>query len=230
MAIQREVDRPAPSVTVLVDEWRGMGQAWVAGWREVFTSKAFVADVLSGLTVAAVALPLNLALAIASGLPASAGLVAGAIGGVVAAVFGGAALQVTGPAAALQVMVLAIATQFGATGVAAATLMIGVLQLLLALSRAGRLARYVPESVLAGFTTGVGLKLLDAQIPELLGFDYRVSELAAMMHRPEWLKEVEWLGPSRASPWRSSSWACASSSASPPPSSASPSSPSSPST
>ncbi|MCU0701465.1 MAG: SulP family inorganic anion transporter [Myxococcaceae bacterium] len=167
MAIQREVDRPTPSVAVLVDEWRGMGQAW--------------------------ALPLNLALAIASGLPASAGLVAGAIGGVVAAIFGGAALQVTGPAAALQVLVLSISTQFGATGVAAATLMIGVLQLLLGLSRAGRLARFVPESVLAGFTTGVGLKLLDAQIPELLGFDYRVSELAAMMHRPEWLKEVEWL-------------------------------------
>jgi SulP family sulfate permease len=193
MAIQREVDTPAPSVAVLVEEWQGMGRAWVGGWREVFTSKAFVADVLSGLTVAAVALPLNLALAIASGLPASAGLVAGAIGGIVAAVFGGAALQVTGPAAALQVLVLAISTQFGPTGVAAATLMIGVLQLLLALSRAGRLARFVPESVLAGFTTGVGLKLLDAQIPELLGFDYRVSELAAMMHRPEWLKEVEWL-------------------------------------
>lgn len=193
MAIQREVDTPAPSVAVLVDEWKGMGRAWFGGWKDVFTSRAFLADVLSGLTVAAVALPLNLALAIASGLPASAGLVAGAIGGIVAAVFGGAALQVTGPAAALQVLVLSLSVQFGVTGVAAATFMIGVIQVLLALSKAGRLARFVPESVLAGFTTGVGLKLLDAQIPELLGFDYRVSELASMMHRPEWLKEVEWL-------------------------------------
>jgi SulP family sulfate permease len=193
MAIQREVDRSAASIKLPVDEWTGMGRAWVSSWRDVFTSKSFVADLLSGLTVAAVALPLNLALAIASGLPASAGLVAGAIGGLVAAVFGGAALQVTGPAAALQVMVLSISTQFGATGVAAATVMIGAIQLLLALSRAGRLARFVPESVLAGFTTGVGLKLFDSQVPELLGFDYRVSQLAAMMHRPEWLKEVEWL-------------------------------------
>lgn len=193
LAIQREVSRTAPSLAVFTREWQDMGRAWVADWRDVFSSRAFVSDALSGLTVAAVALPLNLALAIASGLPASAGLVAGAIGGVVAAVFGGAALQVTGPAAALQVLVLALSVQFGATGVAAATLMIGVVQLLLALSQAGRLARFVPESVLAGFTTGVGLKLLDAQIPELLGFDYRVSQLAAMMHRPEWLKEVEWL-------------------------------------
>jgi sulfate permease, SulP family len=193
MAIQRESDAVSPSLSVLTDEWKGMGRRWVADWKEVFTGKSVVADALSALTVAAVALPLNLALAIASGLPASAGLVAGALGGIIAAAFGGAVLQVTGPAAALQVLVLAISVRFGVAGVAAATVMIGVMQLLMAFSRAGRLARFVPESVLAGFTTGVGLKLLDAQIPELLGFDYRVSELAAMMHRPEWLKEVQWL-------------------------------------
>lgn len=193
MAIQRESEAISPSLTVLTDEWKGMGRAWVAGWKEVLTGKSLVADALAALTVGAVALPLNLALAIASGLPASAGLVAGALGGILAASFGGAVLQVTGPAAALQVLVLAISVRFGATGVAAATVMIGAMQLLMAFSRAGRLARFVPESVLAGFTTGVGLKLLDAQIPELLGFDYRVSELAAMMHRPEWLHEVEWL-------------------------------------
>ncbi|MBL8933835.1 MAG: hypothetical protein JNM69_04730 [Archangium sp.] len=193
MAIQRETDTPGPALEAFTTEWKGMGRTWLGGWREVLTGKSLVADALAALTVGAVALPLNLALAIASGLPASAGLVAGAVGGILAAAFGGAALQVTGPAAALQVLVLSIAVRFGATGVAAATVMIGIVQLVLALSRAGRLARYVPESVLAGFTTGVGLKLLDAQIPELLGFDYRVSELAAMMHRPEWLKEVEWL-------------------------------------
>lgn len=194
MAIEREVDaKPSFDLTPYTEELKGMGTAWVSGWKDVFSGKFVVADALAALTVAAVALPLNLALAIASGLPASAGLIAGAIGGVVAAVFGGAALQVTGPAAALQVLVLSISVQFGPAGVAAATLMIGVIQLLLALSRAGHLAKFVPESVLAGFTTGVGLKLLDAQIPELLGFDYRVSELASMMHRPEWLHEVEWL-------------------------------------
>lgn len=184
MAIIRTREDTAKVLELLQAEWKGMGRAWVTGWREVFSGKFLVPDALSALTVGAVALPLNLALAIASGLPASAGLIAGALGGILAAIFGGASLQVTGPAAALQVMVLAMATRFGPSGVAAATVIIGLIQLLMALSRAGRLAKYVPESVLAGFTTGVGLKLLDAQVPELLGFDYRVSELAAMMHRP----------------------------------------------
>ena len=71
--------------------------------------------------------------------------------------------------------------------------MIGAIQLCLAFGMAGRFGRLVPESVLAGFTTGVGLKLLDGQIPELLGFDYKVSELAQMMHKPLWLHHVVWL-------------------------------------
>ena len=73
------------------------------------------------------------------------------------------------------------------------TLLVGGVQLLLALGRAGKLMKYVPESVLAGFTTGVGLKLLDQQIPELLGIDYRVADLMKMLHHVEWLREVSWL-------------------------------------
>ncbi|HZH03667.1 MAG TPA: SulP family inorganic anion transporter, partial [Myxococcaceae bacterium] len=65
-------------------------------------------------------------------------------------------------------------------------------ELLLGLGRAGKLIRYLPESVLVGFTTGVGIKLLDQQIPELLGFDYKVYELTQMLHRPAWLREVSW--------------------------------------
>ena len=126
-------------------------------------------DVHAGLTVAAVALPLNLALAVASGLPPAAGLVAGAIGGFIAAFIGGAPLQVTGPAAALSSIVMGIALGFGPQGVAMTALIVGGFQLILAFTRAGHLMAKVPESVLAGFTTGVGIKLLDQQIPELLG-------------------------------------------------------------
>src|SRR6185312_10742462 len=86
---------------------------WVDSWRSVVSNKTLGQEFLAGITVAAVALPLNLALAAASGLPASAGLVAGAIGGIVAGSFGGAPLAVTGPAAALNVMVLAIVKDFG---------------------------------------------------------------------------------------------------------------------
>lgn len=167
-------------------------RAWWSRWVTVAKGGTLPQDTLSGLTVAAVALPLNLALAVASGLPPAAGLVAGAIGGGLAAVFGGSALQVTGPAAALSTMVFALVAKFGVAGAAAAALVVGVVELALGFLRTGKLAEKVPESVLAGFTTGVGLKLLDNQIPELMGFDYRVAELAQMIHRPEWLHEVSW--------------------------------------
>jgi SulP family sulfate permease len=170
---------------------------WSASWKAVLRGDGLVSDGLAGLTVAAVALPLNVALAVASGLPPVAGLVAGAIGGGVAACFGGARYQVTGPAAALNVMVLAIATDFGIKGVAAAALIVGLVQLVMAFSLAGKLSKFVPEAVLAGFTTGVGIKLLDQQIPELLGFpevlDYKLTDLALVMHRPHWLHDVSWL-------------------------------------
>ncbi|XXF76586.1 SulP family inorganic anion transporter [Myxococcaceae bacterium GXIMD 01537] len=185
--------QPAAESGRHLDELRSMVHHWVEAWKDVVRLKSLPQDVLAGITVAAVALPLNLALAVASGLPPSAGLIAGVVGGGIAAALGGAPLQVTGPAAALSTMVLALVSDFGVVGAAAAAMAVGGLQVLLSLARAGKLMKYVPESVLAGFTTGVGLKLLDQQIPELLGFDYRVSQLAQMMHRPEWLREVSWL-------------------------------------
>ena len=174
-------------------DWSSMWAAFVGSITDIPRQQSLPQDVLAGLTVAAVALPLNLALAVASGLPPAAGLIAGAIGGLVAGLIGGAPLQVTGPAAALASIVAAIALGFGPQGVALAAILVGGFQLLLAFTRAGHLIARVPESVLAGFTTGVGIKLLDQQIPELLGFDYRVSELASMTGRPDWLHEVEWL-------------------------------------
>ncbi len=174
------------------DAWAQSARTWVASWKDAVSGRYLGGDVLSGVTVAAVALPLNLALAVASGLPSSTGLIAGAVGGLVAACLGGAPLQVTGPAAALQVMVLATAKDFGPVGVAAACVMVGVIQVVMGMSLAGRAAKLVPEAVLAGFTTGVGLKILDGQIPEVLGFDYKVMQLAQMMHRPVWLHEVSW--------------------------------------
>lgn len=170
-----------------LSELRSLGQDWL----RVLTRPAGQ-DLISGLTVAAVALPLNIALAVASGLPPSAGLIAGAIGGGVAALLGGSPLQVTGPAAALNVMVFALCKDFGPSGVAAACLVVGIIQVFLSATASGRLVHYVPEAVLAGFTTGVGLTILDNQIPELLGFDYTVFELAQMLHRPDWLHEVSW--------------------------------------
>lgn len=193
---QQEVARRAGQQPVglsLAQSVAAMAREGLQGWLDVQRRGNPTPDLLAGITVAAVALPLNLALAIACGLPPAAGLVAGAVGGAVAALLGGSALQVTGPAAALGTMVLAITREFGVAGVAAAALLVGLVQLGLTMARAGKWIKIVPESVLAGFTTGVGLKLVDNQLPELLGFDYKVSELAQMLHRPAWLHEVSWI-------------------------------------
>lgn len=166
---------------------------WISTWKGISKSSSMLQEFIAGTTVAAVALPLNLALAVASGLPPSVGLLSGAIGGAVAAIFGGAPLQVTGPAAALSLMIFAIAKDFGVEGVAAAALIVGSIQIILALAMAGKLIRFVPEAVLAGFMTGIGLKLLFNQIPELFGFDYTVFKLVQFILKPQWLHEVSWL-------------------------------------
>jgi SulP family sulfate permease len=168
------------------------GRALIESWREVLLNEKHSNDLLAGITVAAVGLPLNVALAVACGLPASAGLVAGAVGGLVASIFGGSRYTVTGPSTALNVLVLAIAGQMGANGVFAAAIIVGLFQLIFFLTRAGGLARFVPEAVLAGFTTGTGIKLLDTQIPLLLDVDHRVSELFANLYAPLWLNDVSW--------------------------------------
>ena len=137
------------------------GRSLLGSWKEVLLNEKHSNDILAGLTVAAVGLPLNVALAVACGLPASAGLVAGAVGGLIASVFGGSRYTVTGPSTALNVLVLVIAAQMGAKGVFAAAIVVGLFQMIFFLTRAGGLARFVPEAVLAGFTTGTGVKLLD---------------------------------------------------------------------
>ncbi len=173
--------------------FRDMYRDWTSSWKDAARTPAPLQNIMAGFTVAAVAVPLNIALAVVCGLPPITGLVAGAIGGFFAGIFGGAPFQVTGPAAALNVMVLALTVKFGPVGVAAACILIGLVQLALMSMSAGNLVRFVPESLLAGFTTGVGIKIMDSQIPEFLGFDYRTTEIAAMMHQPEWLNHVSWL-------------------------------------
>lgn len=165
---------------------------WLDAWRESLSSSRRMSDLLAGATTAAVALPLNVALAIACGLPASVGLIAGAVGGAIAAIFGGSMLQVTGPAAALATLVFALVQRWGPAGAAAGAIAVGVMQLLISATRASTWMNRVPEAVLAGFTTGVGVKLLDQQIPLLLDVDHTVSALITSLGDPVWLKEVHW--------------------------------------
>src|SRR3954451_21789400 len=101
-------------------------------------------DVIAGVTVAFVALPLALAFGVASGLGARAGLVTAIVAGVLAAVFGGSNLQVSGPTGAMTVVLLPIVADVGATGVLMVGLLAGVILVLMAVLRLGRLAAFLP--------------------------------------------------------------------------------------
>ncbi len=126
-------------------------------------------DLLAGLTVAIVALPLALGFGVSSGLGAEAGLATAVVAGALAAVFGGSNLQVSGPTGAMTVVLVPIVAEHGPGGVLTVGLMAGVLLIGLALLRAGRSMRYVPAPVVEGFTFGIAGVIALQQIPNALG-------------------------------------------------------------
>ncbi|MGW1291427.1 SulP family inorganic anion transporter [Streptomyces sp. NPDC002533] len=126
-------------------------------------------DLLAGLTVAIVALPLALGFGVASGLGAEAGLATAVVAGALAAVFGGSNLQVSGPTGAMTVVLVPIVAEYGPGGVLTVGLMAGGLLIVLALLRAGRSMRYVPAPVVEGFTFGIACVIALQQVPNALG-------------------------------------------------------------
>ncbi|MFC4110075.1 SulP family inorganic anion transporter [Micromonospora zhanjiangensis] len=127
------------------------------------------ADLLAGLTVAVVALPLALAFGVTSGLGAQAGLVTAVVAGAVAAVFGGSNLQVSGPTGAMTVVLVPVVAQFGPTGVLMVGVLAGVILIGLAAARLGRYVRYLPTPVIEGFTAGIAVVIALQQLPAALG-------------------------------------------------------------
>ncbi|MFJ3924607.1 SulP family inorganic anion transporter [Streptomyces sp. NPDC090022] len=128
-------------------------------------------DLLAGLTVAIVALPLALGFGVSSGLGAEAGLATAVVAGAVAALFGGSNLQVSGPTGAMTVVLVPIVARYGPGGVLTVGLMAGVLLVALALLRAGRYMSYVPAPVVEGFTLGIACVIGLQQVPNALGVD-----------------------------------------------------------
>ncbi|MFC7759954.1 SulP family inorganic anion transporter [Catellatospora bangladeshensis] len=126
-------------------------------------------DLLAGLTVAVVALPLALGFGVSSGLGAAAGLATAIVAGAAAALLGGSNLQVSGPTGAMTVVLVPIVHRFGPGGVLTVGLIAGVLLVALALARAGRYVRYVPAPVVEGFTAGIAAVIFLQQVPAALG-------------------------------------------------------------
>jgi SulP family sulfate permease len=136
-------------------------------------------DVLAGLTVGVVALPLALAFGLTTGLGANAGLITAIVAGLVAAICGGSSVQVSGPTGAMTVVLVPVVTEHGVDAVPVVGLIAGVLVVAAALGRLGRYLAYMPWPVIEGFTVGIALIIFLQQVPSALGVPKPEGENAA---------------------------------------------------
>jgi len=137
----------------------------------------FLADALAGITVAMVALPLSIAIAIASGADPAKGLVTAVVGGFLISLLGGSRVQIGGPTGAFIVVVFGVIAEHGYDGLVLATLMAGIILLVAGYFRAGRLIAHVPEPVINGFTIGIAIIIATSQLKDFLGLS--VADLPA---------------------------------------------------
>jgi sulfate permease, SulP family len=149
--------------------------------REGYGLADFRADLIAGLTVSIVALPLSMALAIASGATPASGLYAAIIGGFLVSLLGGSRFQIGGPAGAFIVLVSAVIGRHGFDGLLLATMMAGAIMVVFGLLRLGSLIRHIPHAVLAGFTAGIAVIIFASQIKDLIGLTLAGKEPSALL-------------------------------------------------
>ncbi|NKX43641.1 SulP family inorganic anion transporter [Roseibacterium sp. KMU-115] len=147
------------------------------------TPNSVLADLVAGITVAMVALPLSLAIAIASGAPPATGLVTAIVAGFLISALGGSRVQIGGPTGAFIVVVHAVIAEHGLDGLILATLMAGVILVAAGLMRAGSLIRLVPEPVINGFTIGIAAIIALSQLPDAVGITLPAGTPAEALER-----------------------------------------------
>ncbi len=151
----------------------------------------WLANIVSGLIVGVVALPLAMAFAIASGVKPEQGLYTAIIAGVVVAIFGGSRVQIAGPTGAFIVVLSSITAQYGVEGLQIATLMAGLMLLILGLAKMGSIIKYIPAPVIVGFTAGIAVIIWVGQwrdffgLPEISGTHFHTKLLNLVQHLPE---------------------------------------------
>ncbi|KPD02901.1 C4-dicarboxylic acid transporter DauA [Moellerella wisconsensis] len=146
-------------------------------WKEKYSFARFIRDLIAGITVGIIAIPLAMALAIASGVPPQYGLYTAAIAGIVIAISGGSRYSVSGPTAAFVVILYPVSQQYGLSGLLIATLMSGIILLAMGFARFGKFIEYIPVSVTLGFTSGIAITIATMQIKDFFGLE--------MAHVPE---------------------------------------------
>lgn len=149
----------------------GIATALRAVWREGYGLSDLRQDLMAGLTIGTVAVPLSMALAIATGVPPQHGLYTAIVAGAIIALTGGARFNVSGPTAAFVVILFPIVQNYGLGGLLIASMMAGLMLIAMGLSRMGRLVQFVPYPVVLGFTAGIAVVIAVLQIPDFLGLE-----------------------------------------------------------
>lgn len=136
-----------------------------------YSLSQFLQDVISGIIVGIIALPLSIALGIASGVTPQVGLITAIIGGFFVSLLGGSRVQIGGPTGAFIVIVLGIINQYGVTGLTIATLLAGIILIVMGISKLGNLVKYIPYPITTGFTNGIAIVIFSTQIKDFFGFN-----------------------------------------------------------
>ena len=134
-----------------------------------YNKKTFTADLMAGLIVGIVALPLAIAFGIASGVSPEKGIITAIVAGLAISLFGGSKVQIGGPTGAFIVIIYGIIQQYGMQGLTVATLMAGVFLILLGVLRLGTIIKYIPYPIVVGFTSGIAVTIFSTQVKDLLG-------------------------------------------------------------
>lgn len=137
-----------------------------------YNGKKFTNDLIAGVIVAIIALPLSIALAIASGVSPEKGLYTAIVAGFVIAFLGGSNVNISGPTAAFATIVAGIVAQFGTSGLVIATIMAGIILVIMGVCRFGSLIKYIPYTITTGFTSGIALTIVIGQIKDFLGLTF----------------------------------------------------------
>ncbi|MDF2096863.1 SulP family inorganic anion transporter [Aquibaculum arenosum] len=161
-----ETQRPTPTAS---PAWHLFVPKLITTLRQGYGMGDLRHDLIAGLTVAIVALPLAMALAIASGTTPDKGLVTAVVAGFLISALGGSRFQIGGPTGAFVVVVFNVIAEHGYDGLVLATLMAGAMLIVAAIARLGTWIKYIPEPVVIGFTAGIGLIILSSQIRDFFG-------------------------------------------------------------
>ena len=137
-----------------------------------YTKEQFLKDVMAGVIVAIIALPLSIALALASGVNPERGLYTAIVAGFVIAFLGGSRVNISGPTAAFATIVAGIVATSGMEGLVIATLMAGVMLIIMGLLRLGNLIRFIPYTITTGFTAGIAVTIAIGQLKDFMGLTY----------------------------------------------------------